>query len=108
MMLGISLLGSVTVVNASADEITANSNGHTFNRAWEETAYIDSHSKLVYGYNTFAINEDYSHCNKKFSQAYVENINGKFKANAALRTVWSKIEVTHAGNYVEYGAIYSK
>lgn len=43
---------------------------------------------------------------KKYSQAYLTNSNGTHKANAALTTTWSKIEVTHAGNSVTYGVIY--
>ena len=43
---------------------------------------------------------------KKYSQAYLTNANGTYKAKAALTTTWSKIEVTYAGNSVTYGVIY--
>ncbi len=37
---------------------------------------------------------------------YLINANGTFRANAALTTTWSKIEVTHAGNFIYYGVTY--
>lgn len=52
------------------------------------------------------IHEDYSHSDKKYSVAYLTNANGTFKGNAALRTKWSKIEVTHSGKKITYGVIY--
>lgn len=90
----------------NAQTIERNSSGHSFTSAWESTAYIDGTHKLVYGFNTLFIDEDYSWCNKQYSQAYVTNANGTFRAKAAYwSNDWSKIEVRHAGNYIVYGAI---
>ena len=89
-----------------ARDFRVSSAGHDFNGKWEETALFGNGSKLVYGYNTFLINEDYSHSNCKYSQAYLINARGTFRANAALTTTWSKIEVTHAGNFIYYGVTY--
>lgn len=97
---------SVNLKQVSAADFNVTNGGHTFSKAWETTTYFNGSSKLVYGYNTFLINEDYSHSNKKYSQAYLTNANGTFKGKAAFTTSWSKIEVTHAGNNIIYGVIY--
>lgn len=89
-----------------ARDFSKTNGSHTFSTAWEETAYFNGTSKLVYGYNTYLINEDYSHSNEKYSVAYVKNANGTFKGKAALTTTWSKIEVTHAGTSITYGVTY--
>lgn len=104
--MGLLLIGfsNTSVVSAATYSTTNGNKG--FSSKWERTDYFDGSSKLVYGYNTFLINEDYSHSNKKYSQAYLTNANGTHRANAALNTTWSKIEVPHAGTSIVYGVIY--
>lgn len=104
--IGILLTGFSKASIVSAANYSITNGNHGFKSAWENTIYFDGSSKLVYGFNTFMIDEDYSHSNKKYSQAYLTNTNGTYRANAALRTTWSKIEVRHAGNKVTYGVIY--
>lgn len=89
-----------TVVKA--DSITTSSAGHTFTSDWEEQYSVQGDKVFKYGYNTFLINEDYAHCNVKYSRTELTNARGTFYANAALFTTWSKIEVTHSGTYVTY------
>lgn len=104
--MGLLLIGfsNTSVVFAATYSTTDGSHG--FSSEWKEYRTFDGSSTLVYGYNTFLINEDYSHSNKKYSQAYLTNANGTHRANAALYTTWSKIEVTHAGTSIVYGVTY--
>lgn len=104
--MGILLMGFSNTSIVSAANYSTTNGSHGFDSAWESTAYFAGDSKLVYGYNTFLVNEDYSHSNKKYSQAYLTNSNGTHKAMAAFNTTWSKIEVRHAGSSVTYGVIY--
>ena len=109
--IGVFMLTVILGVNMNVNLVLARdfskTNGsHTFSTAWEETAYFNSGSKLVYGFNTFLVNEDYSHSNEKYSVAYVTNANGTFKGKAALTTTWSKCETPHAGTSITYGVTY--
>lgn len=99
------MLMTIIPVKASAEEIVADSTGHSFNSDWEEKYTFSGGEVFKYGYNTFLINEDYAHCNKKYSQTRLKNANGTFYANAALYTEWSKVDVTHAGTYIVYSVI---
>lgn len=81
----------------------------TFDKAWELSVTSDnSKAVLTYGYNTFAINEDYAHAyhSSKKHYAYVKNSNGSFAGSNVRDGKWSKIEVTHKGSSITYGNSY--
>ncbi|MCR5665566.1 MAG: hypothetical protein K6G01_01935 [Eubacterium sp.] len=106
LMLTVLVMVSTCVMNVSAKEYETDNGKHKFNKAWEVSKRFGNEKKFVYGFNTIAIDEDYAHSNLKYSQAYLVNANGKFRANANLHSKWSKIEVTHKGNVVLYGVKY--
>ena len=82
-----------------AGALNTNSDGHTFKEAWEATLYGDNCS-LIYGYNTFLINEDYAHAYhfKLEHSAIVANDNGTFESSRKP----AKMEVRHKGTFIQY------
>lgn len=77
--------------------------GHGFGGAWQDSVY-QGPATLLYGYNTFLINEDYSwayHTTNKHS-AIVKNSNGAFMSSKKDPGKEAKMEVTHSGSFIEY------
>lgn len=77
--------------------------GHGFGGAWQESGY-NGGAMLIYGYNTFLVNEDYSwayHTSNRHS-AIVKNSNGAFMSAKKPAGSDAKIEVTHSGSFIEY------
>ena len=96
-----------TSIPAMAFSITNGSK--TFDSKWELSVTSDGgRGVLTYGYNTTAINEDYSHAyhTTKSHYAYVKNGKGSFSGSNVGAKKWSKIEVTHNGNRIIYGNSY--
>lgn len=85
---------------------TYTSSGQSFSSAWE-LAKSGSNWRIEYGYNTFLINEDYTHTLhfSKYHTAIVSNANGSFSSYNNPGQ-WASIEVTHSGNYVTYSISY--
>ena len=104
---------AVTVPSSAASiEKTAKNN---FKKAWEKTAYDTGSSRIYnlemnYGYNTTAINEDYTHgsatagdkVDGKYHKSSVKNSRGTFKSKAVAYCYVSVIEVRHKGSSVTY------
>lgn len=104
-------LGVLMIVSADskcvyAKDYSTTNGKHTFKSAWEDSVVFCESSVLEYGFDTFLINEDYVHSNRKYSQAYIKNADGTFKGRAALYTSGSSKEVKHSGSTVTYGVIY--
>lgn len=82
-----------------------------FTTGWQTTTYGDdrgdgygTRAKMTYGFNTFAINEDFTwadHSLKKHS-AIVQNNKGTFMSAKKAAGTTAKIEVTHSGNVIIY------
>jgi len=76
-----------------------------FSAKWERYLTGDSgKASLVYGYNTFLINEDYSYANHSDNAHYasLRNGNGSFSGPNKSAKSESKIEVTHSGSSITY------
>lgn len=73
-----------------------------FTDAWELTK-ISGTSKMVYGFNTLLINEDYTYTYHKTKNhsATVSNSNTTNYDNVGADQ-WARIEATHAGSSVTY------
>lgn len=109
---GILISGST---NVEARDFYCNSSGHSFSSQWTETKtksastanYPSNYITLKYGYNTTLINEDYAHAKALNTnlQARVINNSGTFTSTVNLYSTWAKIEVTHNGTYIQYGAV---
>lgn len=54
---------------------------------------------ITYGYDTDWTNEDYTWVNADFYTHYasVDNDKGLYKSDDKVKTVWTKIEITHKG-----------
>lgn len=78
---------------------------YDFTSPWELYATEDSgKANMTYGYNVFAINEDYTWAShsSNYHYAAVHNGNGSFSGPNKPGSELSKIEVTHSGAYVSY------
>lgn len=104
------IIGTMLMANSLPAMAYYTTNGNkTFDKAWELSVTSDNgKGVLTYGYNTFAINEDYAHAyhSTKSHYAYVKNGNGSFSGSNVGKGKWSKIEVTHKGNTITYGNSY--
>lgn len=105
------ILATVLVASnpVDANAYSTTNNGKGFKKAWELSVTCDSNKGvLTYGYNTFAINEDYAHAyhSSKKHYAYVKNGKGSFSGSNKSKGKWSKIEVTHKGTTITYGNSY--
>lgn len=97
----LTLLVVATPASAYSTTITRTSSG-SFSKAWE--AYTGaSNWTMIYGFNTTAINEDYTHGNhsSKWHIVRVKNANGTF-SNYDNAGDWAKKEVRHAGTNIRY------
>jgi len=88
---------------AESTLVTATSSGHSFSSDWSGVATGVNNSTLTYGFNTFAIDEDYAYAG--YSQCYhyarISNGNGTYSC-AAKYDGLAKLEVTHHGSSVTY------
>lgn len=98
--------------SAASVEKTAKNN---FKKAWKKTTYDTGSSRIYnlemeYGYNTIAINEDYTHgsatagdkVDGKYHKSSVKNSRGTFKSKGVAYCYVSVIEVRHKGSSVTY------
>lgn len=99
------LIGTMSM-SVSAETIKKTSSGHSFKKAWEAYASGSAYS-MVYGYNTKAINEDYTwtRSNKTSHTAIVKNDKGQY-SDDAKKNKWAKIEVHHKGTSIIYKMVY--
>lgn len=96
------LIGGVTQVSAAS--YTYDSSGRSFSKAWSSTPINTSIRTFKYGYNTRAINEDYTHTYHKNTKhtAYVKNTN-RAQEKTGKAGKYSKVEITHkSGGKVFY------
>lgn len=96
-------------INTNAFSIT--NDGKGFSKAWELSVTSDDNKAILkYGFNTFAINEDYAHAyhSTKSHYAYLKNGKGSFSGKNKGSGSWSKIEITHKGSSIVYGNSYYK
>lgn len=98
-------LPSLTV---SAQSLSKTYSG-SFSKAWERYASGDNgKANLTYGYNTWAINEDYAWAkhNTKSHYAALKNGSGWHTGSGKKAGSTSKIEVTHKGSKISYYCYY--
>ena len=99
--------------NAAAAHEYSITNPNGFNNGeWEYTVYYQYEAygntcngiKFVFGFDTFAINEDYawSYSHKKDHKAGISNANTSAWTRKRSTGQWAKEEVTHSGNSVTY------
>ncbi len=112
-------VNATTTVNAATITFsTKKPSQMKFSSAWERTR--DIHAKdtavvvgtLCYGYNTFAINEDYVWTRSAIygHKSVVKNAKGSFsssKHKATTTSRWAKIEVTHKGTSPTYKIVFT-
>lgn len=102
--LALGLLASST--SAFATEKPYYSSGRSFDKSWE--AYGSGTNWVIeYGYNTAAINEDYTHTKHSTTShtAIVKNANGQYSDNDTKGN-WAGIEVRHSGSSIVYKIVY--
>lgn len=89
----------------------------SFKKAWSHVWYDGEKNayrmKMKFGYNTKAINEDYTWTNGSLvgeynHTPYVINANGTHKGKKQTAFNLSKKEVRHKGSTVKYKVIYTK
>lgn len=98
------LLASST--SAFAAEYGYSSGGRSFTKSWE--AYgSGSNWVMEYGFNTAAINEDYTHTKHSTTShtAIVKNANGQYSDNDTKGN-WAGIDVRHSGSSIVYKIVY--
>lgn len=104
VVLSVSMIGNVNITFASTNhEKTATG----FSGEWENTVFYRAYSpltmknyntaKMVYGYDTDFINEDYcwTYGYDQCTQASITNGNGTHAKSSANVGRWSKLEVRH-------------
>lgn len=101
-------LGIISIVAFSSSAYALDSIGgaaNDFSSAWERYASGDGgRANLVFGYNTFLINEDYSWATHSSKRHYAQVANGTgnhFGPDLGAGGT-SKIEVVHSGSLVGY------
>ena len=95
----------LNIYSATSSAAVLSASGSSFTEPWERyKASTDGKASLTYGYNVFAINEDYSWASHSTNNHYaaLNNGNGSFAGPNAGGASVSKIEVTHAGTSVSY------
>ena len=102
LCLGIASVLIGTAVPALAGTLSASATNN-FVSAWEKVTTSGDSATMKYGFNTFGINEDFTHTyhTKTGHKATVGNRNDYYYRSARAGS-WARIEVTHAGNLVNY------
>ena len=103
ILLGVFVLNDGT---AFAKDFYVHNEGREFNKSWSNEIVGPDNSRFIYGYNTFAINEDFMKCNRKTCVGYIVNGNGRHEGKSNFTTVWSRVDVTHKAPLVLYGITY--
>ncbi len=99
------MLTNTTV--AFARDFHVSNNGMGFEYDWMRyAAFNNGTCEMQYGFNTFAVDEDFCYAGMKYSQAYLTNGSGTHRGKAALYSNWSTIEWQHSGSYIVYGVTY--
>lgn len=88
-----------------ASEYKVWSGSHTFTSSWEVPVY-GSDWVMKYGFNTFLINEDYTHTKHNSVEHMAVVVNKYSSNNMAEAGYWAKIEVRHNSDTVLYGIKY--
>lgn len=91
----------------AAVSVSASASG--FKSDWQLYKYSGTNAgKLVYGYNTWAVNEDYAIAthSKNRHQAQIRNGNGYHSAWTVDAGQTSRIDVVHSGSTVSYYNLY--
>lgn len=107
-ILSVALLMSMTLsaLTASAASISASRNGASyFTKAWTaELATNDGKGKMKYGFNKFAIDEDFTWTihDSNGHTAIVTRGTSNSSSDSASAGDWAKIEVTHNNVLVTY------
>lgn len=110
-IVGVLAASGVVNVTASTTKTKTVSGSSEFLKAWEYTRiyYLNDHEvgRMVYGYNTFLINEDYTwtkgkECDTKAKVQRIGLDNKYIAGSQAGIGSYSKIEVTHKESTVKY------
>jgi hypothetical protein len=93
--------------SAFATEVQRNSSGQSFSSAWELLA-TGTDWVMEYGFNKYAIDEDYAHTKHatKSHTAILKNGNGQY-SNSDSATNWAEVDVVHAGTAITYSIVYN-
>lgn len=109
-------IGGVSVEAATKTVDISKPDGCKFTSEWEKSAFIYSDNsddalvgEVCFGYNTTAIDEDYTwtYSDVYLHKARVKNGKGTFTSNASNRARWAKIEVTHKGTSQVYSVLFT-
>jgi hypothetical protein len=102
-VLTLALLLPLGSTGASAKVYKEDSGSRSFSKAWSSTPVNTSERTFKYGYNTTAINEDYTHTyhRTKGHTAYVKNISNQQTLNKSKGS-YAKAEIRHKSGKVFY------
>lgn len=92
--------------SAFAAKIERTSAGKGFSKAWESSVNGgsgDNTYTMIYGFNKYAIDEDYCHTyhNSLGHTAILTNATNTF-SNSDKAGKWARVDVIHSGNSVTY------
>jgi hypothetical protein len=92
---------------ANATTYSYDSSGRSFSKGWSSTPVDDANRTMKYGFNTTAIDEDYTHTyhRTKSHTAYVKN-SARAQTKKGAAGNYSKPEIQHASGKVYYEYIY--
>lgn len=102
------LLISLMTINVQASTYYEyNSSGQSFSSAWEVTAISTSSQTFLYGYNTFLINEDYTHTFNTWTthKAKVKHNTNSLEVTKLANKV-AKAEIMHGSGTIYYRYTY--
>lgn len=93
----------LAAVPVSAAEYNANSSGKKFSGDWNVTSINTETRTFKYGFNTAAIDEDYTHTYHETKQhtAYVKN-SARVQSVVKAEGKYAKAEIRHAAGTVYY------
>lgn len=106
-LIGLSLLAVGLSMPAEANSLSRTSAGQSFNSPWRLTAVNNAGTAAItYGFNTWAINEDYSwstHHNVRH-HAWLRNSRGLHSGSSSSANSRSRVDVRHGGGVtITYG-----
>jgi hypothetical protein len=106
-LIGLSLLVVGLSAPAEASSLSRTSEGQTFERAWRLTATNSAGTaSLTYGFNTWAIDEDYSWSTHHTVRhhAWLRNSRGLHSGTSSSANSRSRVDVRHGGGVtITYG-----
>ncbi|WP_413405575.1 hypothetical protein [Paenibacillus amylolyticus] len=104
--LTIAMLSVASSALASPVTTSKNSSGQGFTKSWELVASGPSWI-MEYGFNKFAIDEDYVHTKHSGVSHTALLSNGSNYSNSANAGNWAEVDVSHQGTYVTYSIVYT-